>query len=1246
MSLINNSDKASPNDLNLLQNTIQSAYKSFPTAQSEILKRTITVKSPNDDLESVIGKLTDIISFIEIVCYKEPVLLYDPFIPNDYSLTGANYEKSHLELINATQAWGITKGDPDILIGIVDTGIREDHEDLEDKIEMILSNYGHQRHGTFVAGCAAADTDNNKGIASIGFNSGIVFSSGMNIYVALQVAQIPGVKVLNLSWHDNQCDTIHTYMEIYEEIRNIHNVLVTAGAGNNPDHCGENGYIYPAAYESVISVTSIGHLNELGYIDPDKGAFNWKDVHERYIGNVSSTHHHNDKVNISAPGYDVYSTWYTSPSSYRSSSGTSFAAPIVAGTAALVFAANPNLSASEVAHIILSTADSSIYDIPENAPYIGLLGTGRLDAFAAVQEAINCIPVTIESNEIWESEYDIFCGILVKQDAVLDIRSDVKLSKNSRILIEKGGKLIINGGKLTNLDNHPWQGIYVEGDRFLPQTFENQGALILQNGAIIENAKDAVMLKGVDDKWAYTGGIIQATDATFRNNWRNVEFMSYQNTNTQGQPIDNISYFTNCTFITDDETLHDTHTANVTMWNVTGVRFTNCTFTDERENIDYYGYRTSRDGIYTKEATFRVWGSEFNHMKFGIHSIATIPNRYFSVYLSDFSSFKGIYFNAKDNVTIMDNTFHVAPGYTYTGGSCGDTYGIYINNSANFKIENNQLFSTSNGATMCGSLGIIARNTGALANEIYRNDLEGFTVGIEAIGQNKGGGFMEGLELKCTRNLENAVDFFVTMDHPYPRPGIRLAQGYSPSPTTETLAGNLFSNNSSILISNFINFVDDIYYFHHNPASESRVVPAIYSDPPKINLYATDLPYFYNESCPKTPLRNPIIKPFVQLQEERTESMALYSETEIILQSHIDDGSTDLMTRQVEMTGDGDAFSTYQYLMQTSPYVSEEVLTTLGAKEEGFNKAMIRDVLVENPQSAKSEDVNLALDNRQDPLPAYMRWQINNGLYHFSEMEVMRHFMAYQKTRHDRALNRILGGIIRNEEGFENAPPVEEILAGVDDIRYQYMLAEWHFGRRDFSQGMKLLGQIEQDYDLSDEALWNAHVDKLGFYNWLSLWDPEEHPGYTGLPEEALQELENYLDATPRIAGKALSLLVLNEAIEYEEPILYPDDVLKSEPAHQQTMPLIPEMDEEFTFRLYPNPSREYITLDWCFDSPQMKGVIEIRNTAGVLLDAVQAGNQCDQQIYPLTQLRSGTYTATLVSGNHIRKSLSFVVIK
>ena len=91
-----------------------------------------------------------------------------------------------------------------------------------------------------------------------------------------------------------------------------------------------------------------------------------------------------------------------------------------------------------------------------------------------------------------------------------------------------------------------------------------------------------------------------------------------------------------------------------------------------------------------------------------------------------------------------------------------------------------------------------------------------------------------------------------------------------------------------------------------------------------------------------------------------------------------------------------------------------------------------------------------------------------------SEKEVMRHFMAYQKIRHDRALNRILGGIIRNEEGFENAPPIQDILADVDDIRYQYMLAEWHFGKGDFAQGMQLLSQIDQ---------WQLYQENAKFYS-------------------------------------------------------------------------------------------------------------------------------------------------------------------
>src|SRR5699024_7395554 len=60
--------------------------------------------------------------------------------------------------------------------------------------------------------------------------------------------------------------------------------------------------------------------------------------------------------------------------------------PIVAGVAALVFAANPDLTALQVKDILKNTADD-IYHIPYNQPYEGLLGTGRVNAYRAVMTA-------------------------------------------------------------------------------------------------------------------------------------------------------------------------------------------------------------------------------------------------------------------------------------------------------------------------------------------------------------------------------------------------------------------------------------------------------------------------------------------------------------------------------------------------------------------------------------------------------------------------------------------------------------------------------------------------------------------------------------------------------------------------------------------------------------------------------------------------------------------------------------------
>lgn len=180
---------------------------------------------------------------------------------------------------------------------------------------------------------------------------------------------------------------------VIEEVTN-NGVLVVASAHNSG-----TDYRYPASYDETISVTSVGNRYSIGYHhnlpDPVNGGYypdrSWMDVHllRPHIPGNTLSNTHNDKVNVSAPGHLLLMATHdydTYPSGYRVGTGTSGSAGMVSGLAALVFAANPDLTAAEVKDIIESTTDN-IYHIPYNQPYIGLLGTGRINAFRAVMKA-------------------------------------------------------------------------------------------------------------------------------------------------------------------------------------------------------------------------------------------------------------------------------------------------------------------------------------------------------------------------------------------------------------------------------------------------------------------------------------------------------------------------------------------------------------------------------------------------------------------------------------------------------------------------------------------------------------------------------------------------------------------------------------------------------------------------------------------------------------------------------------------
>ncbi|MBF9255432.1 S8 family serine peptidase [Pontibacter sp. 172403-2] len=351
------------------------------------------------------------------VAYVEPVYLREPLQqPNDPAADSTKASQYYLKLIQAYPAWEVSQGSSDVLIGILDTGARFTHQELKDKLKHntadpidgidndndgYTDNYqgwdfadndnnpsddpkSSKGHGTAVAGIAAAATNNASGIAGTGFNSMFlplkVFSSrGSNFggYEAIVYAADKGCKVINLSWggegHSQFEQDIINYAVINKD------VVIVAAAGNTDKGAPLN--IYPASYDNVLSV----------------GGTTAEDI-------KVANHTYSYNIDLTAPALNVLSLSVTNDTGLViESEGTSFAAPMVSGAAALVRAHFPELNARQVMERLRMTTDD-IYQLAANQPYLEMLGKGRLNMKKALQatgvKAVRCSSFAMADKQI------------------------------------------------------------------------------------------------------------------------------------------------------------------------------------------------------------------------------------------------------------------------------------------------------------------------------------------------------------------------------------------------------------------------------------------------------------------------------------------------------------------------------------------------------------------------------------------------------------------------------------------------------------------------------------------------------------------------------------------------------------------------------------------------------------------------------------------------------------------------------
>jgi subtilisin len=273
------------------------------------------------------------------------------------------------DLVKAPEVWAQGYTGKGVVVAVIDTGVDYNHEDLKNNIwtnskeivgngidddgnGYIDDNYGwnfsdknnntldNNGHGTHVSGTIAGE-NNNYGVTGIAYDAKIMpvkvlNESGSGSYSSIskgiRYAVDNGANVINLSLGGGSSNRT---LESAIDYASSKGVIVVMAAGND----GDSSPDYPAryAYKSGIAVGAVDRNNNM----PD-------------FSNRSGT----DEISyVTAPGVKVYSS--VPNNQYATYSGTSMAAPHVAGVVALMLSANPNLTDAQVRQIVTETAGNS-----------------------------------------------------------------------------------------------------------------------------------------------------------------------------------------------------------------------------------------------------------------------------------------------------------------------------------------------------------------------------------------------------------------------------------------------------------------------------------------------------------------------------------------------------------------------------------------------------------------------------------------------------------------------------------------------------------------------------------------------------------------------------------------------------------------------------------------------------------------------------------------------------------------------
>lgn len=898
------------------------------------------------------------------------------------------------------------------------------------------------------------------------------------------------------------------------------------------------------------------------------------------------------------------------------------------------------------------------YEPCNNTLYASTYGRGIFKCIIPFNDYVDNDTIEKGQYVTWDRSRIIFNNVIIPDSTTLYICANQYVHEDKKIIVERGGTLIVEDCKLTSRCDGFWQGIEVRANPDTTQMYDGlQGEVVLAD-AVIEHAKIGVLAGKINGTgwsydYGYEGGIIKATNTSFIDNNLSASLLPYQNIHPISEnEVNNTSGFRQCTFELTDAAADIDFDEFVYLAGVSGVKFKGCEFTNHTMLTDSPPAGNPGMGIYSISSMFYVTHDcinpnvspcqeyqrcTFEGLTYGIKALGVYQQNNCVVEHSDFlDNVTGIYLSSMDNSAVNLNFFEflVENQDTLNKFHCG----LYLDNCTGYQVEENEFKSYYQIGNPVSSVGITVNNSGGNYNEIYNNYCHNLFAGILAQNENRANNGLTGLEILCNDFSTNEYDIAVTVDTIRSNSGIRSVQGSSYNSVTSP-ANNKFSYTHNNNVSDYYNDGNNITYWYAYDDGGYNLEPINYSNPEVNPLSNSSNTYTFSDSlgCPSS------FSSGGSIEESRSSMNSAESSidsTSNLLELLVDGGDTEALNTEVETSMPSQAQDLRDDLIENSPYLSDSVMVSAVEKENVLTEPMVTEILVANPQSAKSDTVQNALDNRFNQLSDEQRSDIDQGWFFAGAKETLESELGYHQSQRDRSFNNIIR--IFSSDSLNIAPrdSIIAMLLSENSLNSKYNLVLNHLAKGEHSIALFMLDSIPTTFSLNADQ----SIQHQQFCNYVNMIIQLQNTKKCIFEIDSLQKilLYNMLDsAGVGLSGIARNILTDVDTLIYSEPYLLPGDGLKKGVLKRAP---VKKAYSENSFKLYPNPAKEHVIIEYILKGEYPSGQLNIMDNRGIIVKSAKLVKSFDYKLIRTDDLPCGVYYCNFISKNESIQTIKLII--